>query len=461
MSNNNKENFNRDLKNRHIQMIAIGCAIGTGLFYGSARSISKAGPSIILAFAVMGCLLYFVMRALAEMTVHEPVAGSFSYFANKYVSPYLGFMSGWNYWFNYIAVCLVELSIVGLYMKSFEFMADVPFWLISLIFWAVFMFLNFMPVKNYGEIEFWFTIIKVSTIVLMIVFGFWLVFFGFGDTPAVGFKNLTAHGGFFPNGISGFVFGFVMVAFSFGGIELFAMTAAEAQDPQKTLPKAVNNIIWRILIFYVFTMIIIIALTPWNTIDGNSSPFVQVFNSFGFKAAAIFINIVVITACLSALNSALYASARMMYSLAEQGIAPKVFAKTNKNKIPVPAVLLSSALTLVVVALNYITSKDGAPISNVFLWCAGLATAAIVVNWTLIMVIQIAFRKKMDADGVKLSYKLPLYPYINYVAIACFIGLIALMFTKEVGMIHDVLVVGIWFIFLNIAWFVKKARDKK
>ena len=260
----------RDLKNRHIQMIALGGAIGTGLFYGSADSIGLAGPAILLAYLLGGAVTFLVVRALGEMLVHEPVSGAFTYYAYKHWSPRAGFVSGWNYWFLYIATAMAELAAAGIYVNYW--LPGAPRWLTAAFFLVAITAVNLLGVRAYGEFEFWFALIKVVAVIGMIVLGIVVVVLGINHNPNLpdpSFNHLVNDGGFFPHGISGMLSALVVVVFSFGGIELIGMTAGEADNPQRTTPKAINQVIYRILIFYIGALAVIMAVTPWTKIDGK------------------------------------------------------------------------------------------------------------------------------------------------------------------------------------------------
>ena len=275
----NKNGMKRALKERHIQMIALGCAIGTGLFYGSASAIQLAGPAIMVSYLIGGLFIYFVVRALSEMSVYNPVSGSFSTYAYEYWGDFPGFLSGWNYWFNYVAISMVEVSVVGIYM-NFWF-PDLPVWISGLVLFLLVNGINFANVRAFGEVEFWGALIKVLAIIFMILFGLLIIFFGVGVGAPIGFDNLTAHGGFMPKGIYGVLLSFVVVTFAFGGTELIGIAAGEAENPQTTIPKAVNLIIGRIIIFYVGSMFVLVTLYPWDKVGAEGSPFVEIFMHLG------------------------------------------------------------------------------------------------------------------------------------------------------------------------------------
>src|SRR5690606_2211764 len=350
----------RGLKNRHIQLIALGGAIGTGLFLGSAGVMQSAGPSMILGYAIGGFIAFLIMRQLGEMIVQEPVAGSFSHFAHKYWGSFAGFLSGWNYWVLYVLVGMAELTAVGKYVQYWY--PDIPTWATALAFFALINLINLANVKAFGEAEFWFAIIKVGAIVGMIVLGLYLLVSGAGGEQA-SVSNLWRHGGFFPNGVGGLVLVMAVIMFSFGGLELVGITAAEAQNPQKVIPKAINQVVYRILLFYIVALGILLSLYPWDSLvetltSSNDpyarSPFVQIFSLIGSDTAAHVLNFVVLTAALSVYTSGVYANSRMLYGLAEQNDAPKMFLKLSRNGVPVVGILVSGAITLLCVALNYV-----------------------------------------------------------------------------------------------------------
>lgn len=345
------ENLERGLEERHIQLIALGGAIGVGLFLGSADTIKIAGPSILLSYLLGGFILFFIMRSLGEIAVEEPLSGSFSAYANKYIGPLAGYLTGWTYWLNWISICMAEVTAIGIYIDFWY--PSVPKWVSAFTALIIMIIINLINVKAYGEFEFWFSIIKVVTIVGMIVIGTIMITTGIGNKGViVGLSNLWTNGGFFPNGIKGTIKALPMVTFSFFGTELIGITAGEAKNPQKTIPSAINKVFWRICIFYIGSLTIIMSIYPWNKIGVIGSPFVLTFSKLGIKVAAGIINFVVLTAALSSCNSGIYTTGRMVYNLALQGSAPKVFKKVNASKVPRNAILASSACMFIGVALN-------------------------------------------------------------------------------------------------------------
>jgi amino acid transporter, AAT family len=396
-------------------------------------------------------VIFWIMRMLGEMSVDEPVSGSFSHYAYKYWGEFPGFLSGWNYWFNYIIVSMAELTAVGIYINFWW--PNVPHWVSALIFLVLITLANLVSVKMFGEFEFWFAIIKVVAIIGMIVLGILMIFAGFGG-PATGFSNLWAHGGFMPNGISGLVLSLVVVMFSFGGIELIGITAGEADNPKKSIPKAINQVMWRILIFYVGALTVMMIIYPWDKVGLDGSPFVQIFSKMGIPAAAAILNVVVLTAALSVYNSGIYSNARMLFSLAQQGNAPKLFTNLSKGGIPVAGVLFSSALTLAAVVLNYLIP------GKVFMYLISIAIIAAVINWSMIIIINLKFRKAKGQDAAKLEFKTPLHPYSNYVCLAFLVMIVGLM-TKMDDMKMAVYILPAWLLILWVGFKIKKSTESK
>lgn len=417
-----EEKLKRGLKNRHLQMIALGTAVGTGLFYGSTSTIALAGPAVSLSYLIGGIIVFFIMRMLGEMSVDEPVSGSFSYYANKYWGNFPGFLAGWNYWFLYIFVSMAELSAVSIYVSYW--LPDLPQWISALICIAVITAINLITVSAYGEIEFWMALIKISAIILMILFGSYYIFTDPEPFPE-NFSNLWIHGGFFPNGLWGLCLSFVPVIFSFGGIELIGITAGEAENPEKTIPRAINQVIWRILIFYVGTMIVLMTLWAWNEVGTEASPFVQIFENAGFSYAANILNFVVLTAAISVYNSAIYSNSRMLYGLAVNKNAPKIFLKLSARKVPVTGILISSGITLIVVILNYLFP------GKIFMYLMSIVTGAVIISWAMIVLTHLKFREHCKTVGKVTKFRAVLFPFSNYLCLAFIAAIILLMLTME------------------------------
>ncbi len=434
----NKESsqLQRGLKNRHIQLIAMGGAIGTGLFLGSAHVIESAGPSIILGYAIGGLIAFLIMRQLGEMIVEEPVAGSFSHFANKYWGKFAGFLAGWNYWILYVLVAMTELTAVAKYINYWW--PHIPAWASVLTFFVIITLVNLGNVKFYGESEFWLSIVKVTAVVAMIVFGIYLLVTAGPDSTA-SFSNLWTHGGFFPHGFEGLFYMLAFLMFAFGGIELIGMAAAEAKDPQKTIPKAINQVVLRILVFYVGSMTILLSLVPWNELQLgglDKSPFVMIFSQLGIGWAAHLLNFIILTAALSVYNSGMYANSRMLFGLAQQGNAPKIFTHTNKQGVPIPAVLFSALLIFGCVLLNYFAPEDA--LSNLIYIVVG----ALVLNWAMISLTHLKFIKAMKAEAKVSQFPALWSPFSNYLVLAFIAVVLYIMWTQ--GLSGAVIMIPIW-----------------
>ena len=415
----------RGLKNRHIQLIAMGGAIGTGLFLGSADVIKAAGPSVILGYAIGGFIAFLIMRQLGEMIVHEPVAGSFSHFAYQYWGKFPGFLTGWNYWMLYILVAMTELTAVGKYINYWW--PQIPAWLSILFFYIVITAINLSNVKFYGESEFWLAIIKVTAIIAMIVFGCYLLLTAPSDSISH-ISNLWTHGGFFPNGIDGLFYMLASIMFAFGGIELIGMAAAEAENPKITIPKAINQVVYRVLIFYIGSLTVLLSLVPWNQLDiGTSldkSPFVMIFSQLGIGWAANLLNFIILTAALSVYNSGMYANSRMLYSLAQQGNAPKAFLKVNKQGVPIRATLMSAGLIFGCVLLNYFVPEKA--LSHLIYIVIG----ALVLNWAMISLTHLKFKKYMQQKNIITSYPALFSPFSNWLCLAFVAMVLYIMWQK-------------------------------
>ena len=433
---NNSSQLQRGLKNRHIQLIAMGGAIGTGLFLGSAQVIQSAGPSIILGYAIGGLIAFLIMRQLGEMIVHEPVAGSFSHFANRYWGKFPGFLAGWNYWILYILVAMTELTAVAKYINYWW--PHIPAWASVLVFFVIITLVNLGNVKFYGESEFWLAIIKVAAVVSMIVFGLYLLMTADANSTA-SFSNLWTHGGFFPNGFEGLFFMLAFLMFAFGGIELIGMAAAEAENPQKTIPKAINQVVLRILIFYIGSLTILLSLVPWNQLDLgglDKSPFVMIFSQLGIGWAAHLLNFIILTAALSVYNSGMYANSRMLFGLAKQGNAPKVFLKVNKQGVPIPAVLFSALLIFGCVLLNYFIPEDA--LSHLIYIVVG----ALVLNWAMITLTHLKFKQAMKKENVTTIFPALWTPFSNIIVMVFIVVVLYIMWTQ--GFKESVLMIPIW-----------------
>ena len=459
----------RGLTNRHIQLIALGGSIGTGLFLGIGPAAVLAGPSVILGYAVAGMIAFFIMRQLGEMVVEEPVSGSFSHFAYKYCGSFAGFASGWNYWILYILVSMAELTAIGVYVQFWW--PEIPLWASSLFFFLVINALNFASVKVYGETEFWFSIIKVVAIIAMILFGTYLLISGTGGEHAT-IHNLYNDGGFFPKGFfekttdgsfQGLLAAMALIMFSFGGLELIGITAAEAENPEKNIPKATNQVIYRILIFYVGALVILFALSPWQQITTDSSPFVMVFQNlngmefelFGNKIfftslIANVLNLIVLTAALSVYNSSVYSNSRMLYGLSDQGNAPKFLMKLNKQSVPINAILISSCFAAICILINKLVPKEA------FSILMSLVVSCLIINWVMISYTHLRFRRAKDKEGTKTKFASLFYPVSNYICFIFLLGILSIMWITNMKL--SVELIPIWLGILFVCYKVFKTK---
>lgn len=450
-TNKGDSQLHRGLEERHITLMSLGAAIGVGLFLGSASAIKLAGPGILLAYALGGLIIYFIMRALGEMAIKNPVAGSFSRYARNYIGPLAGFITGWNYWFLWIVTCMAEITAVGIYMQFW--FPGTPQWAWALTALVIMTAVNFLAVKAYGELEFWFALIKIVTIILMIIVGIGMIVFGFGNGGiAIGFSHLFEHGGFLPNGFEGVLLSFQMVMFAYLGIEMIGVTAGEVKNPKKSLSRAIDSVFWRILIFYVLSLTVIMSVYPWNQINSENSPFVMTFEKIGIPGAAGIINFVVLTAALSSCNSGIFSTGRMLFNLAQQDEAPKKFGSTTQNGVPGIAVIASAVALLFGVYLNYIVSE------KVFSLVTSIATFGAIWTWGTILVSHLLF-KKGKGNERNVEYKMPLFPFSSYISLAFLLIVIIIM-----GISPDTriaLIVGPIWILLLVTSFYGKGLLKK
>ncbi|MDR2316263.1 aromatic amino acid transporter [Pseudomonas sp. LLC-1] len=443
--------FERNLSNRHIQMIGLGGAIGTGLFLGSAGVIKSAGPSLLVGYMIAGLIAFLIMRQLGEMLVDEPVSGSLSHFGNKYGGGFMGYLTGWNYTVTYFLVGMAELTALGKYMQFWW--PELPTWATAGFFLLLISGINTLNVKIYGESEFWFAIIKVGAVLLMIVMGAWFLF-GPHTPPQATIANLWSHGGFMPNGWQGLIMALPLIMFAFGGLEFIGFTAGEAREPGKTIPRAINAVLYRIGLFYVLALAVLLALTPWDNLVASlsaagdpysASPFVKILSLLKVDYAAHALNFVVLTAALSVYNAVVYCNSRQLHAMARQGHAPRALVKLSDRRIPINALLLTGLVTAAAVVLNYL-SPDGALETLM-----SLVVATTMMNWALTSVIHLKFRKAKREAGQPTAYHSPLYPLTNYLCIAFIAGLL-LIIAFIPGMRISVLLIPCWLLVMAITY---------
>jgi L-asparagine transporter-like permease len=438
----NSNKLSRKLQNRHIQMIALGGAIGTGLFLASASAIQMTGPSIALAYLFGGLIIYIIMRALGEMTVDYPTAGSYIEYANRYIGSSGGFIAGWNGWTLFTVASMMEVTAASTLL---DYWIHIPHWITCLVLLSIFGYINLVGVKYFGETEFWFSGIKVAVIIFMIVAGIWLIFTR-QEINSVAKNNLHDYAHlqiFFSHGLSGFINSLVIVCLSFCGAEFVSIAAGETVDPKKSIPKAINGVVVRIILFYVLTMAIIVLMYPYQDINPKTNPFTFVFSKLGLNAAADIINLVAIIAALSALNSCIYVTSRMLYRMSANQHAPKLFGELNKRYIPKNAIFFTLLMIFIVVILNYSMPQ------KILIYLFAVVTVAIIIGWYIILLTHIFFRQKNKRP----DYYLRLYPLSNIFVMLVLVLILFAMF-KNPDMELSVSVAPIWLLILYILYLL-------
>ncbi|MCF0084949.1 amino acid permease [Lactobacillus johnsonii] len=458
----NKQNHPPKLKRSmtagQMEMISLGGAIGVGLFMGSTSTIKWTGPSVLLAYMFVGLILYIVMRALGEMLYVSPGTGSFADYATEYISPLAGYLAEWANVFQYIVVGISEVVAATEYLKFWWPEVSV-FWS-GIIIIAFLLLANLASAKAYGTLEFWFAMIKVVTIVIMIILGLLVILLGVGNHgKPIGFSNLWSHGGFFTGGVKGFFFSMAIIAGSYEGIELIGISAGEVANPQEAIVKSVKSVLWRILIFYVGAIFVIVTIYPWNQLSNIGSPFVETFTKVGITAAAGIINFVVLTAALSGANSGIYSSSRMLFKLAHEGEAPKAFGKLSKRIVPDRAIVGITSGILIGFILNLIMSTMNKSMGELFVVVYSSSVLPGMVAWFVILIAELKFRKNNSHLMAEHPFKLPLYPYSNYFAFAMLLVIAVFMFINPETRIS--VGVGAGVLVLASLVYMLKHRNKK
>lgn len=411
------------LRTRHLTMMGLGSAIGAGLFLGSGVGVATAGPAVLVSYALAGVLVILVTRMLAEMASAMPSSGSFSVYAEAALGRWAGFTLGWVYWFTLVMVLGAEITGVARIVTGW--LPGVPQWAVALVFVALFAAVNLSGVRQFGELEFWFAFVKVAAIVGFLVVGVLLVLGWLPGTEAVGTSNLLGHGGFAPEGIGGVASGLLVVVFAFGGIEIVTIAAAEARDPQRAVARATRSIVWRILLFYVGSVAIMVLVLPWDAPVLLQGPFVAVLEVAGLPGAARLMEVVVVVALLSAFNANVYATSRMAYSLAGRGDGPRVLRRVSGRDVPWVAVLVSVAMGAVAVLLNWLLPDS---LLGILLNAVG---AALLVVWVLVAVAQLRLRPRLEARarerGEPMVLRMWGYPWLTWATLVALAGVVALM----------------------------------
>lgn len=448
----------RSMTAGQMEMISLGGAIGVGLFMGASSTIKWTGPSVLLAYIFVGVILYIVMRALGEMLYVDPGTGSFADYASEHVHPIAGYLAEWANVFQYIVVGISEVVATTEYLRFWW--KGTSDWAAGVIIILFLLVANLASAKAYATLEFWFAMIKVVTIILMILLGFAVILFGFGNGGhPVGFSNLWSHGGFFTGGLKGFFFSMAIIVGSYEGIELIGISAGEVSDPHKAIVKSVKSVLWRILIFYVGAIFVIVTIYPWNKLDSIGSPFVTTFAKVGITAAASVINFVVLTAALSGANSGIYSSSRMLYKLAHEGEAPKTFGHVSKRIVPSHAIIGITSGIFIGFMLNVLAQFLNKSLANVFVIVYSSSVLPGMVAWFVILLAELRFRRKNPHLMENHPFKLPLYPYSNYFALIMLVVIVVFMFINPETQI-SVAVGAAVLIVAALVYVVKHQKDK-
>jgi L-asparagine permease len=445
--------YAKALKPRHVNMIAIGGAIGTGLFLGAGGRLAQAGPALAIVYAVCGLFAFFVVRALGELILYRPSSGAFVSYAREFMGEKGAYVAGWMHFLNWSTTGIADITAIALYAHFWSFFSPVPQWVLALIALAVVLMLNLVSVKLFGEMEFWFAIVKVAALVLFMLIGIFLLV---TQTPidgaAPGRQLITEHGGIFPTGLLPMVLIVQGVVFAYASVELVGVAAGETEHPEKIMPKAINSIMWRILVFYVGSVVLLAMLLPWSSYTKDQSPFVTVLSHLGVPAADSVMNLVVLTAALSSLNSGLYSTGRILRSMAKAGSAPKFTGVMNRNHVPYGGILLTASVCVLGVGLNYLVPKEAFDIVLNF------AAIGILATWAIIVVCHLLFVRKTRRDGLERpAFRLPFSPCTEIATLVFLAAVVVLMGFDETGRI-TLLALPAIAVALVVGWFAARKR---
>ncbi|WP_379154680.1 amino acid permease [Paenibacillus sp. sgz5001063] len=442
----------RELANRHVQLIAIGGTIGTGLFLGSGKAIQQAGPSIMITYLIVGIAVFFVMRALGELLLSKAGYQSFTDIAEDYLGPRVAFITGWTYWFCWIMTAMADVIAVGVYV---QYWFNIPHWVPAVVCLIILLGLNLLTVKNFGELEFWFALIKVITILALIGIGVIFLIMGLKtDAGSVTVRNLWEHGGVFPNGVKGFLFSFQMVVFAYVGVELVGVSAAETADPEKNIPSAINKIPLRILFFYVGALFVLLCINPWTELSPAESPFVRTFSLVGIPIAAGIINFVVLTSAASACNSGMFSTSRILYNLSRKDRASAHFAKLNKNHVPGNSLFVSTLVISAGALLSKLVPEQAFGIVTT------ISAICFIWVWGVVLVCHIQYKKTRPDLQAKSKFKAPFTPAINVVVLALFAAILVIMLFAE-DTRPALLFTPLWFILLFVLYSVNNRKREQ
>ncbi len=452
--NSHDTGYQKAMGNRHVQMIAIGGAIGTGLFLGAGGRLQAAGPALALIYLVCGIFSFFILRALGELVLHRPSSGSFVSYAREFLGEKAAYVAGWMYFVNWAMTGIVDITAVALYMHYWSAFGDVPQWVFALGALAIVGTMNMIGVKWFAEMEFWFALVKVLAIAIFLVVG--VVFLGTGkplDGNATGFHLVTDNGGLFPHGLLPALVLVQGVVFAFASIELVGTAAGECKDPATMLPKAINSVIWRIGLFYVGSVVLLVLVLPWNAYQAGQSPFVTFFSKLGVPYVGSIMNIVVLSAALSSLNSGLYSTGRILRSMAMGGSAPKFMSKMSGQQVPYAGILVTIAVNVIGVVLNYYVP------SQVFEIVLNVASLGIIASWGFIVVCQMRLRKAIkDGKADDVSFKLPGAPVTSWLTLLFLLSVLVLMAFDYPNGTYTIAAIPMLAVILVLGWFGVRKR---
>lgn len=450
-----KPALQRTLSNRHIQLMAMGGAIGTGLFMGSGKIIALSGTSIILIYMIIGLFVYFVMRAMGELLLSNLNFKSFADFAGAYLGPRAAFFLGWSYWLSWSVAVVGDAVVVGGFFQYW--FPGVPAWMPAVGMLLTLFALNVLTVRLFGEVEFWFAIIKIVAVVTLISVSLVLIASSFVSPTGVtaSLSHLLDKQAAFPNGLFGFFAGFQMAIFSFAGTELIGTAAAETRAPEKTLPKAINSIPLRIILFYVLALACIIAVTSWQQVSPNKSPFVELFLVAGFPAAAGIVNFVVLTSAASSANSGVFSASRMLFGLADLGDAPGIFRRLSKSSVPFISLAFTTLLMLLGLVLLFVVPE----VMTAFTIVSTVSAILVIFTWSTILASYIAYRKKRPDLHAQSLYKMPGGVPMAWFSLA-FLGFVLCLLALRPDTRLALCVMPVWFIWLGVAYQLSHVRKR-
>ena len=450
-----EEGYEKSLKPRQIQMIAIGGAIGTGLFLGAGARLQTAGPALALVYLLCGVFSFLILRALGELVMYRPTSGSFVSYAREFMGERGSFVAGWMYYLNWAMTGIVDITAVALYMKYWGTFAGVPQWVFALVALAFVGAMNMVAVKWFGEIEFWFSIIKVGALVLFLLVGAALVVTGHGvPGQPPGLSLISGHGGVFPHGLLPAVIIIQGVLFAYGGIELIGTAAGEAENAETVLPRAINSVMWRIALFYVGSVVLLVMLLPWTAYKAGVSPFVTFFGALGVPGIGTAMNVVVLTAALSSLNSGLYSTGRVLRSMAMGGSAPPFVSRMNGAKVPYGGILVTLVVYLFGVGLNYVVP------TQVFEIVLNIASLGVVSTWGFIVACQMILRRRIDRGLARpVAFRMPLAPFTSWLTLAFLAGVLVLMGLDYPDGTYTIAAIPAVAAVLAIGWIVMKGSN--